>query len=137
MVVLNNETIDLIKKDIDNGKVSSAGCNVAKYIKDKNPQKNIIFALRSIKEDLKELLSTYPENLVLDQIHFSIIYEVVKDLGWEMDLDNLEVYGWGSDYFIPVEVPNENFYYTISYECCYPESHITKVYINETTSDNC
>lgn len=82
MIVVNNETIELIKQDIDLGNTVFAGSTIAQYIESKNPHENLTLALRSIKEDLKEILLHYPDMFIAGQIHYSMLEEVLRDLNW-------------------------------------------------------
>lgn len=84
MVVIDNETEKLIKHDIDLGNIVFAGNTIAQYIESKNPHENLTLALRSIKEDLKKILSMYPGYFYLGQVSFSAVEEVLNDLGWRI-----------------------------------------------------
>ena len=136
MITIDNETLSLIKEDIDKGKVPSAGFLIAEYVKNKNPHENITLALRSIKEDLKEILSHYPESFIFGQIHFNILHEVIEELEWKLNFDNMDFNGWPYDIFIPIEIPNKDFYYTLECSWYNPLSHLEKIYKNETKSNN-
>lgn len=131
MVVLDNETVDLIKQDIDLGNIVFAGSTIAEYIQSKNPHENLTLALRSIKEDLKEILVQYPESFYFGQIHFSLLHEVIKELGWKIDFDNIEFNGWQYDVFVPIEVSNKEFYYELSCGWYCPGSYLEKRYIKK------
>lgn len=82
MIVVDNKTLELIKQDVRRGDMVFAGSTIAQYIESKNPFDNITLALRSIKEDLKEILLHYPETFVTGQIHYNVLEEVLKDLNW-------------------------------------------------------
>lgn len=126
MIVLNNETL----KQIDElGKIAQTpmiGDLVINYIGSKNPHENLTLALRSIKEDLKEILSHYLEDFYFGQVHFSILDEVFKELGWKV------VYGTivtiGVDYVVAINVPNKDFYYQLSCSWYNPKNHLRKCY---------
>lgn len=124
MVVLNNETVNLIKQDIDLGNIVFAGSTIAQYIESKNPHENITLALKSIKEDLKEILSQYPESFYFGQIHFSILYEVFNELGWQVDFDAIKTSNL--DYEVTVDIPNRKFYYELNCSWFRPGSYLEK-----------
>lgn len=84
MVVIDNETEKLIKQDVDRGNIVFAGSTITQYIESKNPYENLTLALRSIKEDLKKILSMYPGYFYLGQVSFSAVEEVLNDLGWRI-----------------------------------------------------
>lgn len=137
MIVVNNETLDLIKQDIDRDNIVFAGSTIAQYIKSKNPHENLTLALRSIKEDLKEILSHYPESFYFGQIHFSLLYEVFKEMGWTVDFTSMNRSGWENNVTMIVKVPDKNFYYNLDCSWYNSFSHLEKVYKNETKSNNC
>lgn len=57
MVVLNNEILKQIDELGRADQTSMIGDLVINYIGSKNPCENLTLALRSVKEDLKEILS--------------------------------------------------------------------------------
>ena len=134
MIVINNETLELINDNIN-------GCNVAAvtgkiitdYIKSKNPHENITLALRSIKEDLKEILSHYPEIAYFGQIHFDLLSEVIEKLGWKICKFSYGVV----DITMKVTIPNKNFGYYIISSGVEPFTEIRKFKNGEEESDNC
>ena len=83
MIVLNDETEKLIKQDIDLGNIVFAGNTIAQYIESKNPHENLTLALKSIKEDLKEILSNNPDYFNFGQVSLNLTLEVLNELGWE------------------------------------------------------
>lgn len=131
MIVVNNETLDLIKQDIDRDNMVFAGSTIAEYIKSKNPHENLTLALRSIKEDLKEILSHYPESFYFGQVYFNLLYEVFKELEWNIDFSNIDVNGWQYDVFVPIEVPNKEFYYELNCSWYNPYNYLEKRYIKK------
>lgn len=134
MVVINNEAIKEIAYQIESeGNPSSVGEYIYDYINNKNPHENLTLALRSIKEDLKEILSHYPEDFYFGQVHFSILNEVFKELGWKVDYDNIVIIGL--DYKVIIDIPNKEFYYQLSCSWYNPKNHLRKCY--ETKSNNC
>lgn len=135
MIVVNNETIELIKQDIDLGNTVFAGSTIAQYIESKNPHENLTLALRSIKEDLKEILSQYPESFYFGQIHFSLLHEVFTEIGWEVDFTSIELNDWGNNVTMIVKIPNKDFYYQLSCSWYNPKSYLRKCY--EAKGDNC
>lgn len=137
MIVVNNETIELIKQDIDLGNTVFAGSTIAQYIESKNPHENLTLALRSIKEDLKEILSHYPESFYFGQIHFSLLHEVFTEIGWKVDFTSMELNGWENDVTMIVEIPDKDFYYSLDCSWYNPFICLEKVYKNETESNNC
>lgn len=137
MIVLNDETLDLIKQDIDLGKVSSAGFLVAECVKNKNPHENLTLALRSIKEDLKEILSYYPDEFIAGQLHYSLLEEVMKELGWEIDNNSFCYNGWEHDTWFDVLIKDKGIGYHIFCSWADPRVSFSKFKINETESDNC
>lgn len=128
MIVLNDETEKLIKQDMDRGNIVFAGSTIAQYIESKNPYENLTLALKSIKEDLKEILSQYPESFYFGQIHFSILYEVFNELGWRPNFSNTKENGWAYDVFIPIDIPNKEFYYELNCSWFHPGSYLEKIY---------
>lgn len=91
MVVLNNEAIKEIIYQIEfEGNPSNAGEYIYDYINNKNPYENLTFAQRSIKEDLKEILSYYPDIFILNQIHYSVLEEIIEKLGWEINKNSFK-----------------------------------------------
>lgn len=133
MIVINNETVNLIKQDIDLGNIVFAGSTIAQYIESKNPHENLTLALRSIKEDLKEILSHYPEDFYFGQIHFSILNEVFKELGWQVVYNTIVTVG--VDYKVVIDIPNKDFYYQLSCSWYNPKNHLRKCY--EAKGNNC
>lgn len=131
MVVINNETLDLIKQDIDRDNIVFAGSTIAQYIESKNPYENLTLALRSVKEDLKEILSQYPESFYFGQVHFSLLHEVIKELGWKPDFDHIEVNGWQYDVFMLIKIPNKDFYYKLNCSWFYSGNYLEKIYFKE------
>lgn len=83
MIVLNDETEKLIKQDIDLGNIVFAGNTIAQYIESKNPHENLTLALKSIKEDLKEILSNNPDYFNFGQVSLNLTLEVLDELGWK------------------------------------------------------
>lgn len=71
MIVIDNETLNLIKQDIDLDNAVFVGGTIAQYIESKNPYENLTLALRSVREDLEEILSQYPDEFILGQVHYS------------------------------------------------------------------
>lgn len=137
MIVVNNETLDLIKQDIDRDNMVFAGSTIAQYIESKNPHENITLALRSIKEDLKEILSHYPESFYFGQIHFNLLHEVFKEMHWNADTTNVELNGCENNATTIVEVPNKDFYYRLDYSWYNPFTRLEKIYKDEKESNNC
>lgn len=133
MIVVNNETLDLIKQDIDRDNMVFVGSTIAQYIESKNPHENLTLALRSIKEDLKEILSHYPEDFYFGQIHFSILNEVFKELGWQVVYDTIVTVG--VDYKVVIDIPNKDFYYQLSCSWYNPKNYLRKCY--EVKGNNC
>lgn len=132
MVVINNEAIKEIAYQIESeGNPANAGEYIYDYINNKNPHENLTFALRSIKEDLKEILSHYPESFYFGQVHFNLLYEVFKELEWNIDFSNIDVNGWQYDVFVPIEVPNKEFYYELSCSWYNPYNYLEKRYIKK------
>lgn len=137
MIVVNNETLDLIKQDIDRDNMVFAGSTIAQYIESKNPHENLTLALRSIKEDLKEILSHYPEVFVAGQLHYSLLEEVIEGLGWEIDNDSFDFNGWEHDTWFDVLVKDKGIGYHVFCSRVDPRVSFNKFIVNETESDNC
>lgn len=137
MIVLSNEIIAQIKEDIDLDNIVFAGSTIAQYIESKNPHENLTLALRSIKEDLKKILSHYPESFYFGQIHFSLLYEVFKEIGWIVDFTSMTKSGWENNVTIRIEVPDKDFYYSLYCSWYNPFNRLEKVYKNEAKSNNC
>ena len=137
MVVVNNETLDLIKQDIDRGNIVFAGSTIAQYIESKNPHENLTLALRSIKEDLKEILSQYPDEFIAGQLHYSLLEEVMKELGWEEDDNSFYHNGWEHDTWFDVLIKDKGIGYHVFCSWADPRVSFNKFIINETESDNC
>lgn len=138
MVVLNNETVNLIKQDIDLGNIVFAGNTIAEYIQSKNPHENITLALRSIKEDLKEILSQYPDEFIAGQIHYNLIHEVLHELGWPVHEYYFDSISLDDDFRVKVIVPREDFGYYIYYSGIKPMVKFSKFNVeNEEKSNNC
>lgn len=133
MVVLNNECLKQIDELGKAAQTSMIGDLVINYIGRKNPHENITLALRSIKEDLKEILSQYPEDFYFGQIHFSILNEVFKELGWQVVYDTIVTIG--VDYIVAIDIPNKDFYYQLSCSWYNPKNHLRKCY--EAKGNNC
>lgn len=133
MIVLNNETLKQIDELGKAAQTPMIGDLVINYIGSKNPHENITLALRSIKEDLKEILSHYPEDFYFGQIHFSILDEVFKELGWKVVYDTILTIG--VDYEVSIDVPNKDFCYQLSCSWYNPKNHLRKCY--ETKGNNC
>lgn len=137
MVVLNNEAIKEIKYQIESEHCpEEAGNYIYDYIINKNPHDNLTFALKSIKEDLKEILSHYPEIGVFGQIHFNILSEVIKDLGWVIHEYYYDTLSMNGNIRIKVVVPYEDFGYYIYHSKVKPFTEIKKFKLNETKSSN-
>lgn len=126
MIVLNNETLKQIDELGKAVQTPMIGDLVINYIGSKNPHENITLALRSIKEDLKEILSHYPEDFYFGQIHFSILNEVFKELGWQVVYDTIVTVG--VDYKVVIDIPNKDFYYQLSCSWYNPKNHLRKCY---------
>lgn len=137
MVVINNETLDLIKQDIDRGNTVFIGGTIAQYIESKNPYENLTLALKSIKEDLKEILSHYPEVFIAGQLHYSLLEEVIEGLGWEIDNDSFDFNGWEHDTWFDVLVKDKGIGYHVFCSRVDPRVTFDKFTINETESNNC
>lgn len=134
MVVINNEAIKEITLQIESERnLDSAGGYIYEYIRNKNTYDNLSFALKSIKEDLKEILSYYPEDFYFGQIHFSILNEVFKELGWQVVYDTIVTVG--VDYKVVIDIPNKDFYYQLSCSWYNPKNHLRKCY--EAKGNNC
>lgn len=138
MIVVNNETLDLIKQDVDRDDMVFAGSTIAEYIKSKNPYDNLTFALRSIKEDLKEILSQYPDEFIAGQIHYNLIHEVLHELGWSVHEYYFDSISLDDDFRVKVIVPREDFGYYIYYSGIKPMVKFSKFNVgNEEKSNNC
>lgn len=138
MIVVNNETVDLIKQDIDLGNIVFAGSTIAEYIESKNPHENLTLALKSIKEDLKEILSQYPDEFIAGQIHYNLIHEVLYSLGWVTYSYYYDSVSLNKNYKIKVIVPGKDFGYYIYYSGIKPMVTFSKFSVeNEEESDNC
>lgn len=107
MIVLNDETEKLIKQDMDRGNIVFAGSTIAQYIESKNPHENLTLALKSIKEDLKEILSHYPDEFIAGQIHYNLIHEVLYSLGWVTYSYYYDSVSLNKNYKIKVIVPGK------------------------------
>lgn len=130
MIVVNNETLDLIKQDIDLGNIVFAGSTIAQYIESKNPHENLTLALRSIKEDLKEILSQYPEAFILGQVHYSLLEEVIEELGWEIDNNSFDSNGWEHDTWFDVLVKDKGIGYHVFCSWADPRTSFEKFTID-------
>lgn len=138
MIVVNNETLDLIKQDIDRDNMVFAGSTIAEYIKSKNPHENLTLALRSIKEDLKEILSQYPDEFIAGQIHYNLIHEVLYELGWTVYEYYFDSTSLDSNFKVKVMILGEDFGYYIHYSSIKPMVKFSKFSVkNEEESDNC
>lgn len=137
MVVINNETLDLIKQDIDRGNTVFIGGTITQYIESKNPYENLTLALRSIKEDLKEILSQYPEVFIAGQLHYSLLKEVIEELGWKIDNYSFDFNGWDHDAWFDVLVKDKGIGYHVFCSWADPRVSFEKFIINETESNNC
>lgn len=137
MVVINNETLDLIKQDIDRGNTVFIGGTIAQYIESKNPYENLTLALKSIKEDLKEILSQYPEVFIAGQLHYSLLKEVIEELGWKIDNYSFDFNGWDHDAWFDVLVKDKGIGYHVFCSWADPRVSFEKFIINETESNNC
>lgn len=138
MVVIDNETLGLIDQNIHGCNVASVtGKIVTDYIKSKNSHDNLTLALRSVKEDLKEILSHYPETFYFGQVHFNLLYEVFNEMGWEVDLASMDSTGWEYNVFMIVNIPGKDFYYHLNCGWFNPFNHLEKIYKNEAKSNNC
>lgn len=137
MIVVNNETLDLIKQDIDLGNTVFAGSTIAQYIESKNPHENLTLALRSIKEDLKEILSHYPDTFIAGQLHYSLLKEVIEELGWEIDKYSFDFNGWDHDAWFDVFTEDREIGYHVFCSWADPRVSFDKFIVNETESDNC
>lgn len=133
MIVLNNETLKQIDELGKADQTPMIGDLVINYIGSKNPHENLTLALRSIKEDLKEILSHYPEDFYFGQVHFSILDEVFKELGWKVVYNTILTIG--VDYEVAIDVPNKDFYYQLSCSWYDPKNHLRKCY--EAKGNNC
>lgn len=133
MIVLNNETLKQIDELGKADQTPMIGDLVINYIGSKNPHENVTLALKSIKEDLKEILSHYPEDFYFGQIHFSILNEVFKELGWKVVYDTILTIG--VDFEVTIDVPNKDFYYQLSCSWYDPKNHLRKCY--EAKGNNC
>lgn len=131
MVILNNEAIKEIIYQIESeGNPSNAGEYIYDYINNKNPYENLTFAKRSIKEDLKEILSYYPDIFILGQIHYSILDEVIEKLGWEINKNSFKFNRF--KIWFDVLIKNKNIGYHVLYNCVNPEISFEKFSINKT-----
>lgn len=138
MIVINDETLNLINNNIKGVNVAATtGKIIADYIKGSNPYDNITLALRSIKEDLIEILSHYPESFYFGQVHFNLLHEVFKEMNWVADFTSLELNGWENDATMIVEVPDKDFYYRLDCSWYNPFTRLEKVYKDETEGNNC
>lgn len=137
MVVLNDETLDLIKQDIDLGNTALVGNTIAQYIESKNLHENLTLALRSIKEDLKEILSYYPDEFITGRLHYSLLEEVMKELGWKIDNNSFCYNGWEHDTWFDVLIKDKGIGYHIFCSWADPRVSFSKFKINETESNNC
>lgn len=137
MIVINNETLDSIKQDIDRGHIVFIGSTIAQYIESKNPHENLTLALRSIKEDLKEILSHYPDTFIAGQLHYSLLEEVIEELEWEIDKGSFDFNGWDHDAWFDVFTEDREIGYHVFCSWADPRVSFNKFTINETESDNC
>lgn len=126
MIVLNDETEKLIKQDVDRGNIVFAGSIIAQYIENKNSHENLTLALRSIKEDLKEILSHYPEDFYFGQVHFSLLNDVFIEMGWNVKYNTMKTLG--CDYEVTITIPNKDFYYKLLGNWFYSKSSLKKEY---------
>lgn len=130
MVVLNNEAIKEIIYQIESeGNPSNAGEYIYDYINNKNPYENLTFAQRSIKEDLKEILSYYPDIFILNQIHYSVLEEIIEKLGWEINKNSFKFNRF--KIWFDVLIKNKNIGYHVLYNCVNPEISFEKFSINK------
>ena len=130
MVVLNNEAIKEIIYQIESeGNPSNAGEYIYDYINNKNPYENLTFAQRSIKEDLKEILSYYPDIFILNQIHYSVLDEIIEKLGWEINKNSFKFNRF--KIWFDVLIKNKNIGYHVLYNCVNPEISFEKFSINK------
>lgn len=128
MVVLNNEAIKEIIYQIESeGNPSNAGEYIYDYINNKNPYENLTFAQRNIKEDLKEILSYYPDIFILNQIHYSVLEEIIEELGWEINKNSFKF----NRFKIWFDVLIKNIGYHVLYNCVNPEISFEKFSINK------
>lgn len=137
MIVIDNETLNLIKQDIDLGNTVFVGGTIAQYIESKNPYENLTLALRSVREDLKEILSQYPDEFILGQVHYSLLEEAIEGLGWEMDEGSFDFNGWEHDTWFDVLVKDRGIGYHVFCSWADPRISFKKFIINEEESDNC
>lgn len=138
MVVINNEAIKEIAYQIESeGNPSSAGEYIYDYINNKNPHENLTLALRSIKEDLKEILSHYPDTFILGQVHYSILEEVIEKLGWEIDKDSFDFNGWEHDTSFDVLIKDKGIGYHVFCSWADPRILFKKFIISDEKSNNC
>lgn len=130
MVVLNNEAIKEIIYQIESeGNPSNAGEYIYDYINNKNPYENLTFAQRNIKEDLKEILSYYPDIFILNQIHYSVLEEIIEELGWEINKNSFKFNRF--KIWFDVLIKNKNIGYHVLYNCVNPEISFEKFSINK------
>lgn len=130
MVVLNNEAIKEIIYQLESeGNLSNAGEYIYDYINNKNPYENLTFAQRSIKEDLKEILSYYPDIFILNQIHYSVLEEIIEKLGWEINKNSFKFNRF--KIWFDVLIKNKNIGYHVLYNCVNPEISFEKFSINK------
>ncbi len=82
--------------------------------------------LNAIKEGIKNSLLQFPDTIEFQHIHFSVLEEVLEDMGWELDWDSYDDNGWQHDFWIEVFVPDKKFYYLISGSWYYSETTFDK-----------
>lgn len=137
MVVLNNEILKQIDELGKADQTSMIGDLVINYIGSKNSCENLTLALESIKEDLKELLSYYPEIAYFGQIHFNLLSGVIKELGWIIHEFYYDTVSMNGNIRIKVIVPYKDFGYYIYCSKVKPFTEIRKFKLNEKKSNNC
>lgn len=137
MVVLNNEILKQIDELGRADQTSMIGDLVINYIGSKNPCENLTLALRSVKEDLKEILSQYPDEFIAGQLHYSLIERVIKELGWEIDDDSYDFNGWDHDTWFDVLIRDRGIGYHVFCSWADPRVTFNKFKINENESNNC
>lgn len=137
MVVLNNEILKQIDELGKAAQTSMIGDLVINYIGSKNPHENLTLALRSIKEDLKEILSHYPDTFIAGQLHYSLLKEVIEELGWEIDKYSFDFNGWDHDAWFDVFTEDREIGYHVFCSWADPRVSFNKFIVNETESDNC
>lgn len=135
MIVIDNETLNLIKQDIDLGNTVFIRGTIAQYIESKNPYKNLTLALRSVREDLKEILSHYPDEFILGQVHYSLLKEAIEGLEWEIDKGSFN--RWEHDTWFDVLVKYRGIGYHVFCSWLDPRISFKKFIINEKKSNNC